>query len=353
MKDVSTVGLDIAKSVFQAHAVSSTGAVRCRKKLYRGEVLEFFRKLSPCVVGMEACSGSHYWAREIRALGHEVKLMPPQYVKPYVKRNKNDRADAEAICEAVRRPTMRFVPIKDLGAQELSQVHAVRERVVRARTALSNEIHGIFGEYGVILPKGVEKLVTRVHVAVSEEKEKIPPLASQMLERMAAELLRLNEEVKFYTEKIEAIHKAHPVSQALESIQGVGAIGATAAVARMGEAGRFKNGRQYAASLGLTPKEHSSGSKTRLGRISKQGDGYLRKILVQGACAVIRHVEKRSDPRSEWIKRLVARRGKQKATVALANKNARIIWVIMMKGGKYDISLAHERKTPERKLMAA
>lgn len=332
MKEISTLGIDLAKNRFRVVGLNAAGKVVLRKWLYRSDVMGFMTQLSPCLVGMEACAGAHYWGREFVKLGHDVRLMPPQYVKPYVKRNKNDTNDAEACAEAATRPTMHFVPVKTEGQQALLQLHRVRERLVKVRTALGNEIRGFLAEFGIVLPVGINRLGCEVSEALSKYGEQLRGETSEVILRLRSELLRVEEEISFYERRIRQLHRQTPASVRLDSIPGIGEMVASAIVATVGNGSQFRNGRQFAAFLGLTPRQHSTGGKPRLGRISKRGDGYVRKLLVQGAQAVLKRVEKKTDPYSQWIKQLVERRGWCRAAVAVANKNARISWALLRRG---------------------
>jgi transposase len=335
MEHVSTIGVDIAKSVIQVHGATATGRVVFRKRLNRKDFLPFMANLRPALVGMEACSGAHHWGRELVKLGHDVKLMPAQYVKPYVKTNKNDMADAEGCAEAVTRPTMRFVPVKTEAQQELCMVHRVRERLIKERTALANEIRGFWVELGVVFPQGVDRLLEHVTKALSEHEERLSGGFRAMMERLCGEFSRKDEEIEHYDRLLEEQSRVNEDCQRLMSIPGIGVVTATAIVATVGSMSVFSNGRQFAAYLGLVPRQHSSGGKDRLGGISKRGDGYLRKLLVQGAQAVLRHAQTGSDRRSEWLRELIARRGRCRAAVALANKNARIVWALLTRGDQF------------------
>lgn len=328
---VSTVGIDIAKHCIQVHGATKTGKTLFRKRLNRSEFELFMSQIKPSLVGMEACSGAHYWGRQLQAIGHTVKLMPPQYVKPYVKTNKNDPADAEACAEAVTRPTMRFVAVKTQAEQEIMQVHRVRERLVKSRTALCNEIRGFFTEWGIVFPQGISTLKSRVEKALVEEAAKISTLGRELIGRLLKEFINLQEEIAYYDNKIVQIHEAHPVSQRLASIPGIGPITATALIAVVGDANRFKNGRELSAYFGLVPQQNSTGGKPRLGKISKRGNEYMRKLLVQGAHSVLQQVSKHEDARSKWLKELLARKGRCKTVIALANKNARVVWALLTK----------------------
>ena len=327
--DIKIIGLDISKHSFQVHAADARGKAKLRRKLYRSDVLGFFSTLKPCSIALEACGGAHYWARELMSLGHRVKLISPQFVKPYVKSNKNDRADAEAICEAASRPEMRFVGVKSLEQQDMQGIHRVRERLVGARTALCNEIRGLLTEYGIVIPKGIKRLRSELCEILEKNSNVLTSMAMTTFNDLREELCHLDEKVKKYDERIEQIHKAHPVSQRLATIPGVGPVVATAIVSAVGDPHCFKNGRQFAAFLGLVPRQHSTGGKERLLGISKRGDVYIRKLLVHGARSVLQWAGKKNDQRSCWAIALKKRRGSNRTTVALANKNARVIWALL------------------------
>jgi transposase len=329
MTHVRVLGIDIAKEMFHIVGMDDSGTVVLRKRCPRGALMPFMAQLPPVVIGMEACGGAHYWARRFREHGHTVKLMAPQFVKPYVKSNKHDLADAEAIGEAVTRPTMRFVPIKELTQQDLQALHRVRDRLVKARTALINEMRGLLGEYGIILPKGVTKFRQMLLSTLEKEQAKLTELSREVFGQLYEEWLTLEQRLAYYNAKLEAICQAHPVCQRLLTIPGIGPLTATALVAAVSDAAHLKNGRQLAAWLGLVPRQHSTGGKPRLLGISKRGDIYLRKLLVHGARATIRWVGLKHDRRSQWLRALIQRRGTNRAVVALANKNARIAWVLL------------------------
>src|SRR5919199_1571432 len=285
---------------------------------------------------IEACGGAHYWARRFREYGHEVQLMAPQFVKPYVKSNKNDMRDAEAIAEAVTRPTMRFVPTKDADQQDLQALHRVRERLMGERTALVNEVHGLLHAYGIVLPKGVAKFRQGVVDQLESEKDKLTPLSQEMFWKLVEEFGALEKQPASYQEKLEARATTHPECQRLMTIPGIGPFSATALVAAVSDASAFKNGRQFAAWLGLVPRQHSTGGKERLLGISKRGDSYLRKLLIHGARATMRWVGLKTDRRSQWIRPLSERRGKNRTAVAVANKNARIVWALLTSHQAYE-----------------
>jgi transposase len=333
MKQVTTIGLDIAKSVFQIHGVDATGKVVLRKKLTRSRMLEFFGKLPKCLVGIEACASSHYWARELIALGHEVKLMPAQYVKPYVKRGKNDAADAEAICEAVTRPTMRFVGVKTPEQQSIMMLHRVRLILTHQRTQLSNALRSHLAEFGIVSPIGREGLDRLLAIVTDTDDRRVPAEARASLTMLAVQLAGVKVQILDNDRQIIASARATEVRRLME-IPGVGPVLASAFVATVADPAMFKSGRNLAAWIGLVPRQNSSGGKERLGGISKAGHRYLRQMLVVGAMAVIRHAE-RNAARRPWLAQLLARRKIKVAAVALANKTARIVWVLMSSGERY------------------
>lgn len=330
---ITTLGIDLAKEVFQLHGVDASGKVVLKRQLKRKEMISFFTKVEPCLIGMEACGSAHYWARRLIELGHTVKLMAPQFVKPYVKTNKHDMADAEAICEAVARPSMRFVPVKTVDQQAILAVHRVRQGLVKARTAQANQIRGLLAEMGLVLPKGIEQLFRRVPAMLDEAKEILPGTFCQLINGLLVHLKELKQQADELELEILRWHRQNKASRDLESIPGVGPITATALVASIGDISNFKNGRQLAAWLGLVPKQHSTGGKTALQGISKRGDCYLRTLLIHGARAVTKCAERRPE-QFAWLTKLMGRRNKNVAAVALANKNARIAWAL----------LAHEEK---------
>jgi transposase len=331
----TTIGLDLAKSVFQVHGVDKSGAVAIRRTLRRAQVLSFFSKLNPCLVGIEACGTSHHWAREIARLGHEVRLMPPAYVKPYVKRGKTDANDAEAICEAVTRPTMRFVAVKSPEQQAALSMHRARNLLVKQRTQLINLIRGLLAEFGADIPRGVHQALALARRLADGEPKDLPPEATAAMLSLSKHLLDCHEKIRDFDRAIIKWHRNNDVSRRLASIPGIGPIGASALVASVTDPHQFKSGRQFAAWLGLTPRLSSSGGKERLGGISKMGDQYLRKLLIVGMTALVRNAKykpERADPR---LAHFMARKPTRVATVALANKTARVVWAIMTRGEKY------------------
>ena len=334
MTEITTIGLDLAKSVFQVHGIDATGRVIVAKALRRGQMHGFFAKLPPCLVGMEACGTSHYWAREIAAFGHTVKLIPPQYVKGYLKRGKTDATDAFAICEAVSRPSMTFVPVKTVAQQAHGMLHSARQLLISQRTQSINALRSHLAELGHIAATGYAGL-TRLVALVRDPAIVLPPLAMIALECLIAAIENTNAEIVRIDAAILAEHKASEQSRALQTIPSVGVIIASAVRARVTDPAMFRNGRHFAAWLGLVPEQKQSGGKaSRTTRISKKGDRYLRQLLVSGAIAVIQHARTRPD-KHPWLAQLLARMPAKKAAVALANKTARIIWAIMVRGGVY------------------
>ena len=332
-QEVVTAGLDLAKNVFQVHAIGADGAVLIRRKLRRTEVIRFFAELPRCLVGMEACASAHHWARELMAIGHEVRLMPPAYVKPYVKRGKTDAADAEAICEAVTRPTMRFVAVKSVEQQAVLMLHKSRDLMVRQRTMLINALRGHLAEYGIVTGLGAAGVVASLK-ALHEEQDRFPAHARSALHGIAAQLRALASEIERLEAQILDWHRNDETSRRLATIPGIGPIIASAIAAAVPDASLFRSGRQFAAWLGLTPRANSSGGKERLGGITKQGDGYLRRLLVVGSTAVMRMTRK-SPARQPWMAGLLERKPTKIATVALANKTARIAWAVMTRKEVY------------------
>jgi transposase len=335
MKEVITIGLDLAKNVFQVHGVDAEGETVIRKQLRRRQVLPFFRKLSPCLVGVEACATCHHWARELSSLGHEVRIMPAHYVKPYVKRNKNDAADAEAICEAVTRPSMRFVAIKSPEQQSLMMVHRSRALLVRQRTMLINAIRAHLAEFGIVAPVGLRGIAALLEVISDERDERLPSVARDCLTGLAGALARIEREAGLCERRIHVWHRKSEASRNLESIPGIGPIIASALVASVADPSIFKSGREMAAWIGLVPKQNSTGGRDRMGRISKQGDPYLRWLLVAGAMSVIRHGRRTGFRGNPWLADLITRKPAMACAVALANKNARTAWALLARGGTY------------------
>lgn len=331
---VSTIGLDIAKNVFQVHAIDAMENVVARKQLRRCQVIAYFKTLAPCLIGMEACGSAHYWARELAKLGHTVRLMPARDVKAYLKRNKNDAADAEAICEAVRRPTMRFVEIKSTEQQGRLMQHRTRDLLIRQRTQIINALRSHLGELGIVAAQGHEGLKQLLAVVRDEQDMRLPADARASLAILAAQLQALQLQIRGIEKRIVAQHRANEASKRLSSIPGIGILGATAITATLTDAKAFASGRDFAAWIGLVPRQESTGGKQKLGPISKRGDRYLRRILVVGAIAVLSRARKEPG-KYPWIAALLARRPFKVVAVALANKMARVAWALLAKGGTY------------------
>jgi len=340
MNEISIIGLDIAKNVFQVHGIDNFGQPIVRRQLKRGRVLAFFGKLPPCLVGMEACATSHHWAREIAKLGHDVRMMPPRYVKPYLKRNKNDAADAEAICEAVQRPTMRFVPIKSPVQQSVLMLHRTRQLFVHQRTTLINAIRAHMAEFGIVAGVGRNGVEALLKVIAEGSDERIPPAARECLLALATQLELVKRQILEADRRVLAWHRASKVSKRLEAIPGVGPLIATALVASVPDPSIFRSGRDMSAWIGLVPKQNSTGGKERLGNISKAGNRYLRKLLVIGALSVIRRAKILGYTKHPWLVRLIERRSTMIAAIALANKIARMAWAMMARNETYKTPLA-------------
>jgi transposase len=335
MQTITTIGLDIAKSVFQVHGVGADGDVVLRRQLKRRYVLAFFQKLPPCLVGIEACASSHHWSRELHALGHTVRLMPPAYVKPYVKRQKNDAADAEAICEAVTRPNMRFVATKTPEQQSCLTLHRTRHLFIRQQTAVINSIRAHLAEFGIVAPVGRNGVEELLNVVADPRDKRVPELARACLVSLGAQLRRFKEQILEFDRMIGAFHRSNEMSKRLDEVPGVGPVLATALVASVADPKAFRSGRNFSAWIGLVPKQHSSGGKDRPGSISKQGDRYLRSLFVMGALAVIRYAKVHGTKHRPWLALLLARRPAKVAAIALANKIARMAWAMMAKGEHY------------------
>jgi transposase len=335
MQAIATVGLDIAKSVFQVHGVDARGSVVVRRQLKRRYVLAFFKKLSPCLVGVEACATSHHWSRELQGLGHTVRLIPPAYVKPFVKRQKNDAADAEAICEAVQRPSMRFVPTKTPEQQSCLMLHRTRHLFIRQQTAIINTIRAHLAEFGVVAPVGRNGVEELLYAVADQRDERIPEVARACLEALGALLRRLKAQILEFDRQITAWHRSNETSRRLDDLPGVGPALATALVASVADPRAFRSGRDFSAWVGLVPKQNSSGGKEKLGSITKQGDRYLRSLFCAGALAVIRYAKIHGTAHRPWLARLLERRPTKVAAIALANKIARMAWALMAKGESY------------------
>ena len=335
MQATTTIGLDIAKSVFQVHGIDAEGKVIIRRQLKRRYVLALFQKLPPCLIGIEACASSHHWSRQLQALGHSVRLMPPAYVKPYVKRQKNDMADAEAICEAVRRPTMRFVETKTPEQQSCLVLHRTRHLFIRQQTAVINAIRAHLAEFGIVAPVGRNGVEELLDVVADASDNRVPEVARACLAALGVLLRTLKTQILNFDRMITAWHRSSETSRRLDDCPGVGPALATALVATVADPKAFRSGRNFSAWIGLVPKQHSSGGKDRLGSISKQGDRYLRSLFVAGALAVIRYAKIHGTKYRPWLTALLARRPTKVAAIALANKIARMVWAMMAKGERY------------------
>jgi transposase len=332
---ITTVGVDLAKNIFQVHGVNEQGKAVLRKQLRREQLVAFFANLPACLIGIEACGGAHHWARKLQACGHTVRLMAPQFVKPYVKGNKTDAADAEAICEAVSRPSMRFVPLKDVEQQATLALHRVRQSFVKARTAQANQIRGLLSEFGLVVQRGIKFVLERVPGVLEDAENSLPGNFRALIARLLEHFRYLASQVAETEESIRAWHRSSDLSKRLEKIPGIGALTASALAATIGNARNFDNGRQLAAWLGLVPRQHSSGGKPTLLGMSKRGDAYLRTLLIHGARSVI-HWARRSGNRESWLAKLIDRRNANVAAVALANKNARIVWALLAHDRHFD-----------------
>ena len=335
MDTITTVGLDIAKSVFQVHGINAAGQPTVRRQLKRRQVVAFFRKLEPCLVGIEACASSHHWARELMALGHDVRLMPPAYVKPYVKRHKNDATDAEAICEAVQRPNMRFVPVKSPEQQAGLTLHRTRHLFVRQRTATSNTIRAFLAEFGIVAPVGRKCLDELLKLIAEGKDARVPPKARTCLVALSIQLGALNEQISLLDRRILGWQRTNELAKRLSALPGVGPALATALVASVADPKAFRSGRDFSAWVGLVPKQNSTGGKVKLGNVSKQGDRYLRSLFTVGALAVIKYAKQHGTKHRPWLAKLLERRPARVAAVALANKIARMAWAMMASGEAY------------------
>jgi len=333
--NITTMGIDLAKEVFQLHGVNQHGKMVLRKQLKRAQVPLFFANLPPCLIGMEACGSAHFWARQLMELGHTVKLMAPQFVKPYVKTNKNDASDAEAICEAVSRPSMRFVPLKNAEQQALLALHRARAGFVQARTAQGNQIRGLLAEFGFALPKGQWRIEEAVQPILEDGENGLPGMSRELFARLLDHLRHLDAQAREIERQIKAWHKNDANSQRLEAIPGIGPISASALVASIGDIHAFRNGRQLSAWLGLVPRQHSTGGTQVLLGISKRGDAYLRTLLIHGARSVLTAQKRWARGQGSWSSALARRRHPNVAAVALANKNARVVWALLARGQEY------------------
>lgn len=333
--NITRVGIDLAKLLFQVHGTDARGKVTLRKQLKRSQVAAFFAQLAPCLIGMEACAGAHFWSRRLMEFGHTVKLIAPQFVKPYVKTNKNDAADAEAICEAVGRPNMRFVPIKNTEQQALLGLHRARQGFVAARTAQANQVRGLLAEFGLVIPAGIRCIERKLPEFLEDAENGLSGSSRALFARLLEHFRLLDRQVEELEREINAWHREDSASRRLQAIPGIGPITASALVASVGDAKVFRNGRQFAAWLGLVPRQRSSGGKTNLLGISKRGDTYLRTLLIHGARSVLFSLKRDPTRTDGWLERVANRRNPNVAAVALANKNARAVWALLAHGREY------------------
>lgn len=335
MENVTLLGVDLAKNVFQLHGIDDKGNPVLRKRLNREKFVETIANMPPCTIAMEACSGANHWYRKFTSFGHTVKLISPQFVKPFVKGNKTDRNDSFAICEAASRPTMRFVTPKSIDQEDIQAVHRIRSRLIASRTALVNQIRGLLTEYGIIIAQRINNVRQSLPEILEDAENELSFIGRELFANLHEELLGMDKKVAVYDDKINAIFKSNEACRLISKIDGIGPITATAIVATIGDTKVFKNGRHFSSYLGLVPRQSSSGNKERLLGISKRGDSYVRGLLIHGGRAVVRCVGTKDNPRSNWIRDLTERRGANKAAVAVANKNARIIWAMLSRNEEY------------------
>ncbi|SFN84348.1 Transposase [Formivibrio citricus] len=342
---IMRIGLDLAKNVFQVYGVDTQGKKVLSRQLKRHQMREFFQKLSPCLIGMEACASAHYWARTLAALGYEVKLIAPQFVKPYVKGNKNDANDAEAICEAVSRPNMRFVPVKTIEQQDIQALHRIRSELVRQRTAKVNQIRGLLGEYGITVEQRVPALRKKLPEILEDAENGLSAEFRVLLDGLREDLVNLDTRIASMDQALQKLAQEHAGAKRLQQLRGIGPVTATALIAAIGDGSMFKRGRDAAAWCGLTPAQHSSGGKDRLLGISKRGDAYLRTLLIHGARAVLKTATGKEDRLSQWLQSLCSRRNKNIAAVALANKTMRMAWALLTSEQDYDPEFGMETES--------
>lgn len=333
--DVKVLGIDLAKTSYQLHGEADSGQTVVNKKFNRKNLTAFVARLPPCIIGLEACGGAHYWARVFKAFGHEVKIMAPQFVKPFVKSNKNDAIDAQAICEAVQRPSMRFVPEKSVEQQDIQSLHRIRSQLISRRTAQSNQIRGLLLEYGVVIPTGISYVRKQIPWILEDGENGLSSLFREALSELYQELVHLDKRVTTLEKKLQRISDQNEDCQRLLTIPGIGLLSATALVAAIGDIKAFKSGRELAAWMGLVPRQHSTGGKPTLLGISKRGDSYLRTLLIHGGRSVVRFAHKYQDRRNQWVSQMEKRRGKNIAAVAVANKNARVVWALLSQQTDY------------------
>lgn len=335
--NVTTIGIDLAKNTFSLHGVDAHGRTVLRQNVSRAKLLATLAQQPRCMVGMEACSGAHHWARELTKLGFRVGIMAPGFVAPYRQGGKNDGNDAAAICEAVARPTMRFVAVKSEEQQAVLCLHRIRQGLIKERTAAINQLRGLLAEFGLIMPKGRCGAQHHIPGILEDAENGLPMLARRLLHEVSLRLLSMNEQILAYDRELEQLARTSETATRLMTLPGIGAVTATAMLAAVGDPGQFRNGRQFAAWLGLVPRQYTTGGKIRLGRITKRGDVYLRTLLIHGTRAVLARVKDKSDYLSRWTHTLIERRGYKRASVALAAKNARILWAMMSHGTTYQV----------------
>jgi len=338
--EIKVLGIDLAKNSFQLHGIDESGQIVLKRKLSRKKLTAFIANLPPCLIGLEACGGAHHWARVFKSFGHTVRMIAPQFVKPYLKSNKNDAVDAEAICEAVQRPHMRFVPEKSIGQQDIQSIHRMRSQLVARRTAQSNQVRGLLLEYGVILPKGISYIRKEIPLILEDAENGLSDLFRELLHELYSEFVHLEERIQEMEQKLSRISVQSEDCQRLLTMPGIGLLTATALVAAIGDISVFKNGRELAAWLGLVPRQHSTGGKPTLMGISKRGDTYLRTLMIHGGRTVVRVAHKYEDRKNRWVSELDQRRGKNISAVAVANKNARIAWALLSKKTAYQVIAA-------------
>jgi len=338
--NITTLGIDLAKNSFQLHGVNEKGDRMLRKKLTRRQLTAFVANLEPCLIGLEACGGAHHWVRVFSQFGHTVKMIAPQFVKPYVKSNKNDAVDAEAICEAVQRPSMRFVPSKSLEQQDIQSVHRIRSLLVGRRTAQANQIRGLLMEYGVVIPQGIHQLRRAIPEILEDAENTLTAYFRELLQELYEEIIHFDQRIETIELKLKRVSEQNKDCQRLLTIPGIGLLTATALIAAIGDISAFKNGRELAAWIGLVPHQHSTGGKPTLLGISKRGDSYLRTLLIHGGRSVVRVASRHQDKRNQWITEIKQRRGENISNVAVANKNARVVWALLTNKQDYNVVAA-------------
>lgn len=348
---IKRIGIDLSKNTLQMHGEDGEARKILDRGISRRSVLSFTANLSHCVIAMESCGSSHYWGREFIKQGHTVELLPAQYVKPFVKTHKNDRIDAEAICEASTRPNKRLVPVKTIEQHDIQSLHRVRQNICKNRTALANQIRGLLGEYGIVIPEGIKQVFSEMPSILEDAENHLSSLIRELLHEQFEELKHFDERFDSITEKVELLAKSHPLCKRLLTIEGIGPLTATALYAAVGNGSQFKKGRHMSAWLGVVPKQYSTGGRSRLGRISKRGNSYIRSLMVGGARAVVQHADKKEDRLSKWVCGIKGKKGYNIAVIALVNKNLRVAWAVLTKGEDYNIT--HQEQLAKRYEKAA